>query len=142
MIEILPEDIEKFLSTKEFKGLKLEMDKNQIIENFGQPIEYEPQKGKNHEILSYGILCIYLLFERVVGFSFDYQKNEYYEENFKYSPMEKENVLFFLKKNNILYSENILLKGSEGDTFDTFDGISIGFKDDKLLNFGILKLKH
>lgn len=108
---------------------------------FGEPLEHEPQKGKNYEICSYGVLQIYLLNRMVVGFTFDYQKIHYYREPIEYTPIDQEIILRYLNNYQIEYSENLLLGSSDGQTFETDNDISLGFVGDKLVAFGILSKK-
>lgn len=140
MIKVSLQDIEEFLVIKKFKGLALKANKSQIISIFDEPIGYEPQKGKNYEIYSYGVLQVYLLNSVMVGFTFDYQKIYYYRETVEYTPIEQEIIFKYLSIHKINYSENLLLRNYDGSTFSTDNGISLGFVDNKLVAFGLLSL--
>lgn len=139
MITISIKDIKNFLLKITFKNLELGFDNNQVKSIFGEPIQREPQKGKSYEIISYGVLQIYLLDNKVVGFSFDYQKSPYFKEIFTYIPIEQEIVLKYLHDHEIKYLEDTQLKNSNGCTFDINNGIALGFVDRKLVLFGVLK---
>lgn len=140
MIKVSFQDVEEFIVIKKFKGLELGASKLQVISMFGEPLEHEPQKGKNYEICSYGVLQIYLLNRIVVGFTFDYQKIHYYRESIEYTPIDQKIILRYLNNYQIEYSENLLLKTYDGNTVSTNDGISLRFVDNKLVAFGLLAL--
>lgn len=141
MIKVSFQDVEEFIVIKRFKGLELGANKRQVISMFGNPLEHEPQKGKNYEICSYGVLQVYLLNGVVVGFTFDYQKIHYYKESVEYNPIEQEIILRFLDSYRMKYSENLFLKTYDGSTVSTNNGISLGFVGNKLVAFGILSKK-
>ena len=140
MIKVSLQNIEEFLVTKKFNGLALKANKSQVINIFGEPIEYEPQKGKNYEIYSYGVLQVYLLNSVVVGFTFDHQKIHYYRETVEYAPIDQKIIFTYLSIHKINYSENLLLRNYNGSTVSTDNGISLGFVDNKLVAFGLLSL--
>ncbi len=140
MIKVSFQDVKEFIVIKRFKGLELGANKLQVISMFGEPVEHEPQKGKNHEICSYGVLQVCLLNSVVMGFTFDYQKIYYYRQAVEYTPIDQEIILSCLDNYQIKYSENSYLKTYDGSTFSTDDGISLGFVDNKLVAFGLLSL--
>ncbi|WP_087041810.1 hypothetical protein [Psychrobacter sp. JB385] len=140
MIKVSLQNIEELLVTKKFNGLALKANKSKVISIFGEPIEYEPQKGKNYEIYSYGVLQVYLLNSVVVGFTFDYQKIHYCRETVEYMPIDQKIIFTYLSIHKINYSENLLLRNYNGSTFSTDNGISLGFVDNKLVAFGLLSL--
>lgn len=74
----------------------------------------------------------------MVGFTFDYQKACYFKDIFEYEPVDQEDILKYLDKNEIEYSKDLLLKNSDGSTFYTNNGIAPGFVKNKLVIFGLV----
>ncbi len=52
--------IKKLLMTNNFSEIFLDLTKENILKLLGNPIDSSPQRKNNKEILSYGVLQIYL----------------------------------------------------------------------------------
>ena len=94
------DDIYLFLNSGVVKNLSLGMHKNQIINLFGMPDNYEPQKKLKKEIMEYGRLNIYLFNGSVKCFSISaLNKNKF--SNIYFEHISKNCILKYIDINSL-----------------------------------------
>ena len=126
------DDIYLFLDNGVIKELSLGMDKHQIINLFGMPNNYEPQRKLKKEILGYGGLNIYLLDELVKCFSMSALNNE--TSNINFGGISKECILRYVNVHNLS-----IKKLFEFDDIEYFqmDNRKLGFLEDTLIYISV-----
>lgn len=126
------DDIYLFLNNGVIKELSLGMDKHQIINLFGRPNNYEPQRKFKKEIMGYGGLNIYLLDGLVKCFSMSTLNNE--TSNINFEDISKECILRYVNVHNLS-----IKKLFEFDDVEYFqmDNRKLGFLEDALIYISV-----
>lgn len=132
-IEITTDDIKYFIRNGAFKnGLTTGISKEEVIKIFGNPPNFQPQKKKNHAIMGWGALNIYLYSSIVTDFSINDTFN--YLDNLNMETIEKETVIRYLKDYSIRIDStyNSFVDKDDTDCI-SFNDITLGFLKNKLI---------
>ena len=126
------DDIYLFLNNGVIKELSLGMDKHQIVNLFGRPNNYEPQRKLKKGIMGYGGLNIYLLDGLVKCFSMSALNNE--TSNINYEGISKERILRYVNVHSLS-----IKKLFEFDDVEYFqmDNRKLGFLEDALIYISV-----
>ncbi|MEN8422649.1 hypothetical protein ABFO63_03180 [Acinetobacter junii] len=128
--------IKKLLMTNNFSEIFLDQTKENILKLLGNPIDSSPQRKNNKEILSYCVLQIYVFNSLVKGFTFDYQKEKYFDVDFTLLKIHQDEIVKFLMTTGIEYVEDIQLSFQVG-TILKVNKVYLGFTDGFLTIFGM-----
>lgn len=135
-IEITADNIKYFIRNGVFEnGLTVGISKEKVIQIFGNPPLFEPQKKKNKAIMGWGALNIYLYSSVVVCFSINSTSN--YLDNLNMEAVEKSIILDYLEDNSISLDDDPLIPllnelNDDDVNFISVNGITLGFWNDKL----------
>ncbi|RPD83180.1 MULTISPECIES: hypothetical protein [Neisseria] len=133
VLNLTKDDIYSFLNSGKIKNiLFLNSDKYDVLNEFGSPPNHNPQRKKNKEIMGYGALNIYLLNNRVVGFSINILNN--YLDNAVFEKIDKNEVVKFIHNNQIVIDRMYCLDNA--DFFDIHDK-KLGFFENTLFYISI-----
>ena len=126
------DDIYLFLNNGVIKELSLGMDKHQIVNLFGRPNNYEPQRKLKKGIMGYGGLNIYLLDGLVKCFSMSALNNE--TSNINFEDISKECILRYVNVHSLS-----IKKLFEFDDVEYFqmDNRKLGFLEDALIYISV-----
>lgn len=131
-------DIQNLLLNQHLQGLHIGQAKAAVLEQFGQPLEWEPQKKKNPAIFAYGILQVYLFNSAVTGFSVDNQRKGFFDNDIVLAIITELEIMQFLARHDIPYVENTLLPApANGRSIIVQNSIHMIFIDGQLLVFGL-----
>ena len=135
-------DIQTLLLNGYLQGLHIGQAKAAIIEQFGQPLEWEPQKKNNPAIFAYGILQVYLFNSAVTGFSVDNQRKDFYDNGVSLAGICEQDVMQFLSLNAISHREHPHMPApAHGSSILVNNLIHMVFIDGQLLAFGYHRYK-
>ncbi|WP_165011058.1 hypothetical protein [Neisseria yangbaofengii] len=128
ILNLTRNNIFTFLNNGKIKStLFLNSDKYDVINEFGNPPNHNPQRKKNKEIMGYGALNIYLFNDKIVGFSINALTN--YLNNTILEKLYKSEIIEFLNNNEIVIDKAYFLDDIE---FIDIHNKKLGFLKDVL----------
>ena len=128
--------IESMLLNKSLGGVQIGDSRDKVIQYFGEPLDFLPQKKKNKAIFSYGALQLYLLDGTLRGFTFDSQKIAFFETVFLFEKIYLSDFLFFLDEKKINYESDDRIFFQTGKVIKVHKSFYFCFAEDVLMVFG------
>ncbi|MBQ9258940.1 MAG: hypothetical protein IJ187_03705 [Neisseriaceae bacterium] len=143
-IEITADNIKYFIRNGVFEnGLTVGISKEKVIQIFGNPPLFRPQKKKNKAIMGWGALNIYLYSSIVTDFSINNTFN--YLDNLNMEMIDKRVIIEYLKDNSIYFDDSPYILDDDEDNIKYIlsnNDITFGFCSDKLFYISQGKWEH